>query len=98
VLKHVHHSVNINDIKIELEGKGHAVRNMMNGRHWRTKKPLNLFFIDLEPAENNTEVFRIQRLLNLAVVIETPKRSKGSARDVNNMDTQKLTATNPLCV
>ena len=69
MLKHVHHSVNINDIKIELEGKGHAVRNMMNGRHWRTKKPLNLFFIDLEPAENNTEVFRIQRLLNLAVVI-----------------------------
>ena len=49
----------------------------MNGRHWRTKEPLNLFFIDLELAENNTEVFKIQRLLNLAVVIETPKKSKG---------------------
>ena len=77
VLKHVHHSVHINDIKRELEGKGHAVRNIMNGRHWKTKEPLNLFFIDLAPAENNTEVFKIQRLLNLAVVIETPKRYKG---------------------
>jgi hypothetical protein len=62
VLKHVHHSVNINYIKTELEEKGHAVRNIMNGRHWRTKGPLNLFFIDLEPAENNTEVFKIQLL------------------------------------
>jgi len=62
VLKYVHHSVNINDIKKELEGKGHAVRNIMEGRHWRTKEPLNLFFIDLEPAANNTEVFKIQWL------------------------------------
>ena len=44
VLKHVHHSVNITNIKIELEGKGHAVRNITNGRHWKTKEPLNLFY------------------------------------------------------
>ena len=77
VLKHVHHSVNTNDIKTELEDKGHAVRNITNGRHWKTKEPINLFFIDLEPADNNTEVFKIQRLQNLAVIIEPPKRYKG---------------------
>jgi hypothetical protein len=64
VLKYVHHSVPTDDIAAEFEAKGHRIRHIINGRHWNTKDPLNLFFIDLEPAENNTDVFKIHCLLN----------------------------------
>ena len=67
VLKYVHHSVHTADIAAEFEAKGHRIRHNINGRHWKTKDPLNLFFIDLEPAENNTDVFKLHRLLNQAV-------------------------------
>jgi hypothetical protein len=77
VLKYVHHSVNTDDIAAELEAKGHRIRQIINGRHWKTKEPLNIFFIDLEPADNNTDVFKIQRLLNQSVNIETPRRYSG---------------------
>jgi hypothetical protein len=77
VLKYVHHSVHTDDIAAEFEAKGHRIRHNINGRHWKTKDPLNLFFIDLEPAENNTDVFKINRLLNQSVTIETPRRYSG---------------------
>ena len=77
VLKYVHHSVHTEDIAAELEAKGHRIRHITNGWHWKTKDPLNLFFIDLEPAENNNDVFKIHRLLNQSVTIETPRRYTG---------------------
>jgi hypothetical protein len=30
--------------------EGHKVRNVLNARSRLTKEPLNLFFVDLEPA------------------------------------------------
>ena len=77
VLKFVHHSVHTKDIAAEFEAKGHRIRQITNGRHWKTKDPLNIFFVDLEPAENSTDVFKIHRLLNQVVTIQTPRRYKG---------------------
>jgi hypothetical protein len=53
VLKHLHYTTDPEEIKRELLDLGHEVRNITNIRHWQTKDPLNLFYLDLEPAPNN---------------------------------------------
>ena len=59
VIKHLHHSTDIEEIRQELLELEHKARNILNTQHRITKEPLNLFFIDLEPAENNKEVYKI---------------------------------------
>jgi hypothetical protein len=51
-IKYPHHSTNTEDIKQELSELGHNVRNKIIAQHRTSKEPLNLLFIDLEPAEN----------------------------------------------
>jgi hypothetical protein len=55
---------------------GHKVRNIINAKHRQTKEPLNLFFVDLEPADNNKEVYKIRSLQNKIIEIEPPNKSK----------------------
>jgi hypothetical protein len=76
IIKYLHHSVNTKEIENQLTQMGHKVRNVIDGRHRVTKQPLNLFFVDLEPAGNNKEIYTINWLQNKAVAIEPP-RSKG---------------------
>jgi hypothetical protein len=76
VIKYLHHSVNTKEIENQLTQMGHKVRYVINGRHRITKQPLNLFFVGLEPAGNNKEIYTINWLHNKAVAIEPP-RSKG---------------------
>jgi hypothetical protein len=56
VNKYLHDSVNTKEVENQLTQMGHKVRNVINGRHRVTKQPLNLFFVDLEPAGNNNEI------------------------------------------
>jgi hypothetical protein len=56
VLKYLHHSTDVEDIRQELLDLGHTVRNIINVHHRITKEPLNLFFVDLEPAGNNKDI------------------------------------------
>jgi hypothetical protein len=53
VIRKLHYSTTIAQITAELEKQGHKVRNILNVKHRITKEPLSLFFIDLEPKENN---------------------------------------------
>ena len=53
VIKHLHHTVELKDITEELAELGHKVRNIINAKHRQTKEPLNLFFVDLEPAKRD---------------------------------------------
>ena len=76
VIKHLHHTVELKDIAAELADLGHKVRNIINAKHRQTKEPLNLFFVDLEPAENNKEVYKIRSLQNKIIEIEPPNKSK----------------------
>lgn len=48
ILRHVHHSVDIEEIKNILAEKGHKVRNIYNMNHKIIKDPLSLYYIDLE--------------------------------------------------
>jgi hypothetical protein len=59
VIKYLHHSTEIEDIRQDLLQQGHVARNIVNARHRVTKEPLNLFFVDLEPSTNNKEVYKL---------------------------------------
>jgi len=75
VLKHLHHSFNL-DIKQELSSLGHAVRNIINVEHRLTKEPLSIFFIDIEPATNNKDIYAIKAIQNKIIQFEPPHSNK----------------------
>ena len=54
------------------------MRNIINVQKRTTKEPLNLFFIDLEPAQNNKDIYKITGLQNRVVHIEPPHTQKNT--------------------
>jgi hypothetical protein len=76
VIKYLHHSTDMKDIRQELLEMGHVARNIVNAHHRQTKEPLNLFFVDLEPADNNKDVYNITALQNKIIHIEPPRVNK----------------------
>jgi hypothetical protein len=74
VIKYLHPSIQTEAIATELSQYGHKVRNITNARHHRTKESLNIFFADLEPSDNNKEVYNIDRLQNKLIRIEPPRK------------------------
>lgn len=74
VLRHLHHSIRPEVIKNELEGLGHTARNVLNIRHRLTKAPLPLYFVDLEPRDNNKNIYDLQFLCNMKITVEAPRK------------------------
>jgi len=74
VLRNLHHSIPPNEIQAELESLGHKVRNALNFRHRVTKEPLPLYFVDLEPQDNNKNTCDLQLLCNMKIVVEAPRK------------------------
>jgi len=71
VIKHLHYTTDLDDIKNEIRILGHEVRNIINVKHRQTKEPLNTFFIDLEPAKNNKDIYAAKAIQNKIIHIET---------------------------
>uniref|UniRef100_A0A1B0GJF1 Putative nucleic-acid-binding protein from transposon x-element n=1 Tax=Lutzomyia longipalpis TaxID=7200 RepID=A0A1B0GJF1_LUTLO len=76
VLRGVHHSTDVKDIKEALKVLGHDVINVHNIRHARTKLPTPLFYIDLKPDPKNKDIYAVNRLLHYVVKIEPPHPKK----------------------
>lgn len=76
VLRNIHPSVNTDEIKTEIEGLGHKVVRISNIQQRETKKPLPLFFIELETNENNKDIYKINKLLNSIVSFEAPHKKR----------------------
>lgn len=74
VLKNMHFSNDPEEVKLAIESYGHKVRNITNLKSSKTKTPLSIFFVDLEPAVNNKEIYNIQYLLNAKVAFEPPRK------------------------
>lgn len=74
VLRNIHHTTPISEIKEALEKEGHNVVKIMNFHDRITKKPKNLFFIDLKRNSNNKEIYTITKLLNAIVRFEAPNK------------------------
>jgi hypothetical protein len=76
VIRNLHYSTPTAQITTELEEQGHKVRNILNVKHRATKEPLPLFFIDLEPKENNKTIYDIEFLCNMKITVEAPRQKK----------------------
>jgi hypothetical protein len=74
VIRHLHHSFPPHEIQAELETLGHKIRNVLNIRHRVTKEPLPLYFVDLEPQDNNKSIYDLQLLCNMKIVVEPPRK------------------------
>lgn len=73
VLKRIHHSTNVDEIKQALEELHHIPNNIWNIKNSKTKKPLPMFFVDLQPSPNNKDVYNIRSLLNCKIEVEPPR-------------------------
>lgn len=76
VLRGIHQSCSTDDIIKAINDLGYSVRNVANIRHHQTKDPLPLFFVDLEPAENNSTIYDLRSLLNQSIKVESPRPRK----------------------
>jgi len=72
--KNIHHSTDIESIKKSIEMQGHVVRGIHNIKSRITKEPLRMFFIDLEPHNNNSEIYNVKHINNAIITIEPPKK------------------------
>jgi len=73
VLRGMHYSTDISEIKSAIEEHGHAVMNVFNVKQNRTNIPLSLFFIDLKPSETNKDIYQIESLNHTKVKFEPPR-------------------------
>lgn len=75
VIKGLHHSTPIDDIKAELISLGHPVRSVTNVKSRVTKEPLSMFFVDLNQNENNKTIYEISHINHAIVTVEAPKKT-----------------------
>ena len=76
VLKYLHHTTDIEEIRQDLLEQGHVARNIVNARHRTTKEPLNLLFIDLEPTTNNKTIYNITATQDKIIHFEPPRLTR----------------------
>lgn len=76
VLRGLHSSEDISEISQELKNHGHEVRQLVNVRHRVSKEPLPLFYVDLEPKQNNKDIFKLKFLNHMKVTFEAPYKKK----------------------
>lgn len=75
VLRNMHPSTDLEDLKAAIEEYEHKVTRITNIRERTTQKPLPLFIIEIEPKDNNKSIYNIDKLLNIIVSFE-PLRKK----------------------
>ena len=76
VITYLHHSIDSKEITEELSNQGHKVRNIIKAKQRIKNEPLNLFFVDLEPADKNKDKYIIRKVLNSYVQTEPPSTDK----------------------
>lgn len=67
VIRHLHQSTPVDCIKGELNSIGFRTRNITNVIYKKTKTPLPLFFVDIEPISNNRDIFKIDNLYYIKI-------------------------------
>ncbi|KAL4149790.1 hypothetical protein QTP88_003654 [Uroleucon formosanum] len=76
VIRNIHPSTPTNEVGIAIQEIGFTVRQVVNVRHKITKLALPIFFVDLEPAEINKDVFHVTHILHTKIKIEEPHKHR----------------------
>lgn len=101
VLRGLHQTTDLDEIKNELKELGHKVVRITNIRSAITKKQLPLFFIELASDLSNKKIFEIQRLLNSVVSFEPPRKKRDIPQCLNCQElghTKNYCYKSPACV
>jgi hypothetical protein len=78
----MHYSIDPEEIKDEIANLGNKVTNIWNVKHYRTKQPLSMFFIDLHPVPNK-DIFNVEFLQQCKIRFEPPKHTRDIAQCAN---------------
>lgn len=74
VVKGLHHTTDVDEIKEGFRCQGHVVRDVRNAVGHISKTPLPIFFVNLEPSSNNKDVFSVKRICHSVVTVEPPRK------------------------
>lgn len=74
VIKGLHHTTPVENIKAELILQGHQVRYIVNVKSKISKEPLPMFYVDLDPDPDNKNIFNIRYIDNAVVTIEPQRK------------------------
>lgn len=74
VIKKLHYSTPLAEIKTCIEKLGLKVRNIINVRYRYTKQPLSVFYVDLDPNYDNKKIYDMRYLNSAVVSIEPPRK------------------------
>jgi len=83
VVRNLHPSTPTVDIGIAIQEIGYTVRSVTNVLHKTTKNKLPIFFVDLEPAEINQDIFHLNSILNTKIKIEEPYKRREIIQCIN---------------
>lgn len=72
VIKDLHHTYPISSLMEELQQKGHNVRRINKIWNKSTREPCNMFMVELEPAENNKEIYELIYIDHCVVKVVAP--------------------------
>jgi hypothetical protein len=78
VIRNLHHSARQEIVREDIERMVHKIRNLWNIRDRVCGNPLSLFFLDIEPAANNSEIYNVEYLQNMRVQIESPNQKQNN--------------------
>lgn len=101
VIRNLHQTTPLTLIKEELEVRCFEVRQVTNVLHKVSKKPLPLFFVDLEPTLQSNEIFKLSSLLHCKIKIEEPYKPKTISQCFNCQQyghTRAYCGYHPRCV
>lgn len=81
VIRNLHYSTPPDDIKAELVEMGFSVRQVHNVKTRKTadqleRKPLPLFFVDLDPHPNVKDIYNLKTLQHTVIKVEDPHPKK----------------------
>lgn len=101
VVRNLHPSTPTVEVGIAIEEIGFSVRQVSNVLQKTTKNKLPMFFVDLEPADINKDIFGVTSLLHTKIKIEEPHKRKDVIQCHNCQEyghTKKYCSYSPRCV
>jgi hypothetical protein len=70
MLKNMYPFSNLEELKQDINSKGHVITNIWNVLQRITKEFLPMFFVELKPAANNKDVYNVNFLLQYKIKFE----------------------------
>ncbi|KAL4085224.1 hypothetical protein QTP88_027083 [Uroleucon formosanum] len=101
VVRNLHPSTPTSEVGIAITDIGYSVRNVSNVLHKTSRQPLPLFFVDLDPAEINKDIFHLKNLLHTKISVEEPHKRRELIQCTNCQDyghSKTYCAHPPRCV